>query len=164
MSLGDPNQRRERFRQLQARAENRARKARMAFTLRPGFALILYDQQKGRCAVSGFEFNLQRFPEALVKHPFAPSIDRRLSSGGYTEDNVRLVCVAVNFGMGQWGEELYMTLARSGRGLRKQRSHQSRPGRRRRLESTAAGAHRRCGSINRQAKRTGERKFASPYR
>jgi hypothetical protein len=85
----------------------------MAFTLRPDFVLTLYDQQKGRCAVSGFEFNLQRFPEALVKYPFAPSIDRRLSSGGYTEDNVRLVCVAVNFGMGQWGEELYTTLARA---------------------------------------------------
>jgi hypothetical protein len=28
-------------------------------------------------------------------------------------DNMRLVCVAVNFGMGQWGEEVFLTLARA---------------------------------------------------
>jgi hypothetical protein len=28
-------------------------------------------------------------------------------------DNVRLVCVAVNFGIGQWGEEVFLTLARA---------------------------------------------------
>jgi hypothetical protein len=113
MDLADVDQRREWLRRLQASAENRVRKAGMRFALRPGFAATLYDRQAGRCAVSGVEFDLQRFPDALVKHPFAPSIDRKLSSGGYTEDNVRLVCVAVNFGMGQWGEEVYMTLARA---------------------------------------------------
>jgi hypothetical protein len=46
-------------------------------------------------------------------HPFAPSVDRRLSSGGYTEDNVRLVCVAVNFAMGQWGEDVFLHLAKA---------------------------------------------------
>jgi hypothetical protein len=85
----------------------------MDFKLPSEFAATLYSRQLGRCAVSGVEFNLQRFGDALVKHPFAPSIDRKLSSGGYTEDNVRLVCVAVNFGMGQWGEEVYMTIARA---------------------------------------------------
>jgi hypothetical protein len=63
--------------------------------------------------VSGVKFDFERFPDALVKHPFAPSIDRILSSGHYTPDNVRLVCVAVNFGMGEWGLEVYMTLARA---------------------------------------------------
>ena len=28
-------------------------------------------------------------------------------------DNVRLVCVAVNFGLGQWGEEVFLTLAQA---------------------------------------------------
>jgi hypothetical protein len=55
---------------------------------------------------------MQRFPDAFVKYPFAPSIDRILSSGDYTPENTRLVCAAVNFGMGQWGEELFLTLAR----------------------------------------------------
>jgi hypothetical protein len=85
----------------------------MQFTLPSEFAATLYERQHGRCAVSGVKFDLERFPDALVKHPFAPSIDRILSTGHYTPDNVRLVCVAVNFGMGEWGLEVYMTLARA---------------------------------------------------
>jgi hypothetical protein len=85
----------------------------MQFTLPLEFAATLYERQHGRCAVSGVKFDLERFPDALVKHPFAPSIDRILSSGHYTRENVRLVCVAVNFGMGEWGLEVYMTLARA---------------------------------------------------
>jgi hypothetical protein len=85
----------------------------MSFAIEPEFVAKLYDDQRGCCAVSGIEFNLERIPDALVKHPFAPSIDRRRSSGGYTEDNVRLVCVAANFGMGQWGEEVFMAIARA---------------------------------------------------
>ena len=85
----------------------------MLFTLPPEYTVKLDKDQDGRCAVTGLRFNLERFPNALVKHPFAPSVDRRLSSGGYTVDNVRLVCVAVNFGMGQWGEEVFLTLARA---------------------------------------------------
>jgi hypothetical protein len=45
--------------------------------------------------------------------PFAPSLDRINSHGGYTPDNVRLVFTAVNFGMGQWGEEIYLYCARA---------------------------------------------------
>lgn len=113
VSLDDPASRRKWLRRLQASAKTRARKAGMLFTLPPEFALTLYERQHGRCAVSGIKFDLERFPDALVKHPFAPSVDRILSSGHYTPDNVRLVCVAVNFGMGQWGQEVYMTLARA---------------------------------------------------
>jgi hypothetical protein len=76
---------------------------------------------EGRCDVTGHQFNQLRFPDALVKHPFAPSIDRRSSSGGYTKDNVRLVCVAVNFGMGQWGEEVFLRLAQAAVEREKQR-------------------------------------------
>jgi hypothetical protein len=98
---------------LQASAANRARKAGMDFELPEGFAAKLFDDQEGRCAVSGIELNLESYDKALVKHPFAPSIDRILSDGHYTPDNVRLVCVAVNFGMGQWDQELYMKIARA---------------------------------------------------
>ena len=69
--------------------------------------------QDGRCAISGLPFSLTRFEGVLAKHPFAPSLDRISSRGSYTADNVRLVCIAVNFGMGQWGEELYLTFARA---------------------------------------------------
>lgn len=76
-------------------------------------AVLLYEEQGGCCAVSDLRFSLSRFPNVLVKHPFAPSLDRKRASGGYTSDNVRLVCIAINFGMGQWGEELYLIFARA---------------------------------------------------
>ncbi len=107
----DPAERRRWLRALVASAKRNARKKGMAFDLTPEFADTLWND--GRCAVTGLNFSLQRFPDAFVKHPFAPSIDRKLSSGGYTQDNVRLVCAAANFGMGQWGEEVYLTLARA---------------------------------------------------
>jgi hypothetical protein len=113
LDFDDPGERREWLRRLQGRAATRARRAQMVFTLPPEYTMKLDKDQDGRCAVTGLKFNLRRFPDALVKHPFAPSVDRRLSSGGYTEDNVRLVCVPVNFGMGQWGEEVFLTLARA---------------------------------------------------
>jgi len=108
-NFDDPAERQRWLRVLLASAKRRARKAGMLFDLTPEFADTLW--KDGRCAVTGRNFSLQRFPDALVKHPFAPSIDRKLSSGGYTKDNVRLVCVAVNFGMGQWGEEVFLELA-----------------------------------------------------
>jgi hypothetical protein len=113
VDFDDQTERCEWLRRLQASAKGRARKAGMSFTLPAEYTVKLDGDQGGRCAVTGIKFNLERFADALVKHPFAPSVDRRLSSGGYTEDNVRLVCVAVNFGMGQWGEEVFLTLARA---------------------------------------------------
>ena len=104
--------RRKWLRKLLANAQRRARKTGLPFDLKADSDFLDALWNHGRCSVTGFPFNLERFPDALVKHPFAPSIDRKLSTGGYTKDNVRLVCVAVNFGMGQWGEEVYLTLAR----------------------------------------------------
>jgi hypothetical protein len=63
----------------------------------------------------------------LVKQPFAPSIDRILSGGHYIPENVRLVCVAVNFGMGEWGLEVYMTLARAAAALEAKEQHDPDP-------------------------------------
>ncbi len=109
----DAADRRRWLRKLLASAERRARKIGLPFDLNDDTSFLETLWNNGRCAVTGLNFSLQRFPDALVKHPFGPSIDRRLSGGGYTKDNVRLVCVAVNFGMGQWGEEVYLKLARA---------------------------------------------------
>ena len=95
------------------RSRHRAIRAKFAHDLADDHAERLFRLQHGVCAISGLPFSLARFDGVLVQHPFAPSLDRILSKGGYTKDNVRLVCIAVNFGMGQWGEELYMTFARA---------------------------------------------------
>jgi hypothetical protein len=95
------------------RSRQRAERSRFAHDLAVDHAEQLFHRQGGCCAISGLPFSLRRFADVLVKHPFAPSLDRISSRGGYTADNVRLVCIAVNFGMGQWGEELYLTFARA---------------------------------------------------
>ena len=71
----------------------------------------MFSDQKGCCAISGLSFAPTRLPNAFVKHPFAPSLDRIDCTGGYTPGNVRLVCIAVNFGLGQWGEEVFRSIA-----------------------------------------------------
>jgi hypothetical protein len=113
VDFDEPVERRKWLARLVASAKGHAKKADRPFELTTELIERLYVKQKGRCEVTGLPFTPQRFDEALVKHPFAPSIDRKSSSGGYTTDNVRLVCVAVNFGMGQWGEEVFLTLARA---------------------------------------------------
>jgi hypothetical protein len=99
-----------RLSQLQAGARRRAGKS---CDLPPGFTASLFERQGGRCAVTGIRFSLEEYTQALVKHPFAPSLDRIDSKVGYTASNVRLVCVAVNFGMNEWGEDVFMRLARA---------------------------------------------------
>jgi hypothetical protein len=101
------------LRTLVPRSRHRAERARFAHNLAADYGQYLFEKQGGICAISGLGFSLVTFPNVLVKHPFAPSLDRISSRGGYTPDNVRLVCIAVNFGIGQWGEELYLTFARA---------------------------------------------------
>lgn len=101
------------LRHLVPRSRRRADRANFLHNLPLDHGETLFHHQDGRCAITALPFTLAEFPGVLVKHPFAPSVDRIVSSSGYTVDNVRLVCIAVNFGMGQWGEELYLTFARA---------------------------------------------------
>lgn len=61
-------------------------------------------QAQGCCTMTGIPFVFEKHPTA-ARRPFAPSIDRIDSTKGYTIDNVRLVCLLVNFAMNQWGIE-----------------------------------------------------------
>lgn len=44
------------------------------------------------------------------RRPLAPSIDRIDSSLGYTRQNCRIVCAAVNYAMNVWGEDVLWRL------------------------------------------------------
>ena len=70
-------------------------------------AFDLYRAQGGRCALSG----LRQVGSGKVLRPFAPSLDRIDSTGGYTRDNVRLVCQAVNFALNAYGEDVFREIA-----------------------------------------------------
>jgi hypothetical protein len=40
-----------------------------------------WSEQEGRCLVSGLPFTNEEIPQALVRHPFRPSLDR-IDAGG----------------------------------------------------------------------------------
>ena len=99
------------LRRLLTSAKRRAARAGIPFDLEPEDLPKMWDAQEGRCAVSGLRFNMARFPQAPVKHPYGPSLDKVDAFRGYVRGNVRLVCTAVNFGLGQWGDEVFRAIA-----------------------------------------------------
>lgn len=64
----------------------------------------------GRCELTHLPFQT-RPGETSHKRPFFPSIDRIDSSRDYDPGNVRLVCVAVNYALNDWGEDVFATIA-----------------------------------------------------
>lgn len=66
----------------------------------------LYLESNGCCAVTGIRFRMGK-NEGGYRAPFAPSIDRIDSRFGYTKDNVRVVCIAVNWALSDWGEGVF---------------------------------------------------------
>ena len=93
-------------------AERRAFARGIAFDLTPEDLIHLYDRCAGHCEVTGIPFDMQYRPSGR-RRPYAPSIDRIRSDGGYTLENVRIVCVAANGAMNEWGEDVLARLARA---------------------------------------------------
>lgn len=93
------------------RARQRASRKGWAFGLTLDGLRAMWWQQGGRCALSGLAFHDEVFPAARVRKPFAPSLDRDDNAFGYTPKNIRLVCAAVNFARGQWGDDVLRQIA-----------------------------------------------------
>lgn len=96
------------FRSCKRRSEDRG----ITNNITLDMLLAMAEKDGWRCSVSGVKYDLRQ----LSKHhgrPFAPSIDRIKPELGYTEGNVRLVCLSTNYAMNQWGEEIFGVLARS---------------------------------------------------
>lgn len=72
--------------------------------------LSLIDQSGMKCTVTGipFETGASDYPG---RRPFFPSLDRKDSASGYSFENCRIVCVAANLAMNQWGEDVLKKLA-----------------------------------------------------
>lgn len=70
------------------------------------------ENSRWRCALTKIAFSLDK-KDGCKFRPFAPSLDRIDSSKGYSLDNCRLVCFAVNAAMNEWGEEVFRVIAAS---------------------------------------------------
>lgn len=88
---------------LVASARIRARRLGVPFTLcEEDIQQIQRVIDDGRCELSGAFFELVA---GKGKRARSPSLDRIEPSKGYTSENVRVVCLCLNAGMGHWGEE-----------------------------------------------------------
>lgn len=76
-----------------------------------GLTFDLFEAQGARCALTGIPFDLRVVGVGQARRPFAPSLDRIDSSGGYTRDNTRLVCQAVNFALNAFGEDVFREIS-----------------------------------------------------
>jgi len=65
----------------------------------------------GCCEVTGLLFDMKPGPDKHHANPWAPSLDRRDSSKGYTEDNVQVVVSAYNYAKSEWTADVLLKLA-----------------------------------------------------
>lgn len=104
------------FRKCRARASERG----IEFSISLQDVLDKLDECKGLCSVSGVPLVLDGKTTGY-RSPFRPSIDRIDATKGYIAGNIRIVCVAVNAALSDWGDDVFWTVvlyAATRRGLR----------------------------------------------
>jgi hypothetical protein len=96
-------------------ARGRAHKKGIPYELTPALIGTICEViQGGKCALTGVPFDYSDDGQFRFR-PFAPSIDRKDSSKGYTVDNVQITCVIVNKAKNEYPQEMFdaMCLARA---------------------------------------------------
>jgi hypothetical protein len=91
-------------------ARKRARIKGLECELSADTAKELWWRCGGKCELTGIQFDYEDADDSF-RRPYIPSIDRIDSNKGYTLENVRVVCSAVNIAMNQWGEDVLFTIA-----------------------------------------------------
>lgn len=94
------------FRTAIGEARKRAAKKGIPFDLAVGDAEDMLGD--GTCQLTEIPFSLEKIGK---RRPFAPSLDRVTAETGYVRSNVRIVCVAVNLAINEWGESLFAYVA-----------------------------------------------------
>ena len=92
-------------------ARKRALREGIRFELTREHVEQLFEESGGACQLTGIPFDFEAVPWARWR-PWAPSIDRMIPSEGYIAENCRLVCVATNLALNQWGLSVFDRLAR----------------------------------------------------
>lgn len=90
-------------------SRQRARSRKKAFDLTIDWLLATVRKQKYRCALTALPLDLGK----MHRNPFGPSLDRIDCAGGYTQDNVRVVAMAVNIMLSDWGESVLEKVAKA---------------------------------------------------
>ncbi len=98
--------RRMKFITLMSGARKRAGLLGVDFDLDDHRDLLRARFDRGECELTGLPFHLEKSGGSRRQHhPRTPSFDRKTPSLGYTYENIRVVCFAINAAMGSWGED-----------------------------------------------------------
>lgn len=90
-------------------AETRARDQGLPFTITQDWVLARLLEG---CAVTGLPFDFGKPKCGTRRNPFCPSIDQIDAGKGYTVENCRVVLVAVNLALCDWGLDQFLMIAR----------------------------------------------------
>lgn len=93
------------LRRTHSRIRRRSRIRKWPNVLSKSELIHLMLQSNGKCAISGIDFERSI---TQSRQPTSISIDRIDSKQGYTIENCRLVLLAINLGMCEWGEEEFL--------------------------------------------------------
>jgi hypothetical protein len=88
---------------------SRAVKRKLLFTIDFVWLVEQFIKQNGCCRLTNIKLE---FPEiGSPKNPYSPSIDQIIPGKGYSKENSRLVCTAINLGMNEFGTETFKLVA-----------------------------------------------------
>lgn len=102
-----------RFEKMLASVKGGARSRNIRFSITEVDLSNLLKRAGGRCEVTGIPFALRDRDERWVRKPWQPSLDRINSREGYYLDNCRIVCLAVNVALNEWGDDVLRTIAKA---------------------------------------------------
>lgn len=95
-------------------AKSRAKAKSIPFDLRDEDLLRQLKQQDFKCAITGTRFEpRQTGGHPNNRNPWSVSIDRIDPAAGYVPENVRLITLALNTALSNWGEAVFAKLAAS---------------------------------------------------
>lgn len=90
-------------------AATRARMRGLNFELTPQWCVDTLKAQDCRCALTGLRFSLSG-KGMRGRDPLGPSLDRIDCSEGYTTANTRIVVLAINIMLADWGEDVFQKI------------------------------------------------------
>lgn len=98
------------YRRLYRATRERARRKGIEFTLTDAEFAAIVEDSGGRCALTGIPFSTLKRND-WFRAPYAPSLDRIEPKKGYVDGNVRLLCVAANWALQDWGVDVFKEIA-----------------------------------------------------
>ncbi len=92
-------------------ARSGAKSRKLPFEITKQDILTLMLKSQGKCSLSGIPFSDEKHGKR-GRMPWWPSLDRKDSKLGYTPNNIRIVCHAVNVALWDFGDDVLIQIAK----------------------------------------------------